>query len=64
MSSSAESLTTATPPTKKRRVESSEAEEDNHSSNGTKNGVLKDKVIWKKLKFWKNSSNLKQISKN
>jgi len=44
MSSSAESLTTATPPSKKRRVEGSEAEEDDHSSNGTKNGVKDLKV--------------------
>ena len=46
MSSSAESLTTATPPSKKRRVEGSEAEEDDHSSNGTKNGVKDLKVIY------------------
>ena len=41
MSSSAESLTTATPPTKKRRVDSSETEEKDHSTNGTSNGVSK-----------------------
>ena len=43
MSSSAESLTTATPPSKKRRVEGSEAEEviaNNNATTATKNGVI------------------------
>ena len=44
MSSSAESLTTATPPSKKRRVDGSEAEEvanNNATAAATKNGIPK-----------------------
>ena len=64
MSSSAESLTTATPPTKKRRVDSSETEEKDHSTNGTSNGVSKVSKISVEILAILNRMGLNYVHRN